>query len=330
MLYESPTGTGSNYEIMHTQNDGLGWSAPVKVSKDRAGDDETVSVATDALGNLHSVWNNRATKQVLYSGYNGTSWSPAQVVYTSINDINLNPSVAINPDNNFPHITLNEFESGIGNGIWEVYFDGAVWTPAEKISEDSIDSLYPSLAFDSDGNRFNVWEGWDGAVLQTCYAQHNGSVWQTPAIVPNLSARDRFGPRIAADDLGKVHALVSEDVAGNREIQYFAFDILASLWSSPENVSKMTGMSRFPAISVDENGVPCGAWEEGDGGDGTGVYFSKRSSGVWTPARIVSQDVDMSAYPSVAVGPAQIYTGFVKGDASDESTYEVMCETAQR
>lgn len=91
----------SNWDIFYSYKDGDTWSTPYNISQDPY-DSAFPSLAIDDSNYLHLVWRKLISgRPIMYSKYNGTNWSPPEVITDTFFGSSAN--IVVDSRNN-PHV----------------------------------------------------------------------------------------------------------------------------------------------------------------------------------------------------------------------------------
>jgi hypothetical protein len=263
------------------------WSAPEEVAR-LPGDTSQLSVAVDAAGRPHVVWQENEQLRHAYRDVGGWK-TPAQMAYGE------SPSLAVDATGVLHALfTRNAFDDNME--IYHVQFDGEHWSLPENVSESPTFSSAPTLrAGTAEVPLTATWSelGPDGPLVY--YGFWDGRYWHT---WPVTQARGQ-GPTLAMDDAGPIlawHARVADQ----------PFDIFAARadsprgtrWSLPENVSDTPNQDSVVAsVALDPQTWHL-VWQEGPP-DAAAVAYSRRYDAGWGAVEPLS---------STSTGPPKVLT----------------------
>ncbi|MHA1299026.1 MAG: sialidase family protein [Candidatus Helarchaeota archaeon] len=252
-----------------------------------------------------------------------SNWSNATVISDDItrwnNDSSDYPSIAVD-NNGVVHVVWEDTTNGAWGTDYEIMYanyTASGWSNATVISDDSTgwntgDSYYPSIAVDNNGIVHVVWyDGTDGAWgndIEIMYANNTGSGWSNATVISDDSTGWNTGgsvnPSITVDNNGIVHVVWCDDtpwpgVWGN-DIEIMYANYTGSGWSnatviSDDSTGWNTGLSLYPSIAVDNNGIVHVVWEDNTpwpsvwGTDFEIMYANYTGSG-WSNATVISDD----------------------------------------
>ena len=154
-------GRDGNSEIYYKKydNDGNILTGDVRVTND-ASNSEDPSIAVDSDNNVHISWedNRDGNPEIYYKKYdnNGDNLTGDVRVTNDTSDSGL-PSIAVDSDNN---VHISWVDGRDGNS--EIYYkkldnNGNTLTGDVRVTNDANNSMYPSIAVDSDNNVHISW-----------------------------------------------------------------------------------------------------------------------------------------------------------------------------
>ena len=307
VLVRTPSpGGGDSSSVDFTIHDNFTFFVPKNVSN-TSGGSYLPDIAVDSSGNINVVWwdNDSGNREIYFSRSEdgGSTWSAL---------INLSSTSA---ESDYPFIALDSlgnisvvWEEGAPPG--EIFFrrstdNGASWSAAVNISNNSGDSGSPKISVDSSGNINVVWMDNDPGNRDTYFtcSEDNGATWSQVKNVSN-STDDSFNPDIAIDNSGNINIVWREN-ATNFDVYYSRSTNNGGSWSQVKNISNSTSISDFPAIAVDSAGninvvwvdISTGVWD---------VLFSRSSNNGagWSTAVNITSNAGNSFQPTIAVDSA--------------------------
>jgi hypothetical protein len=181
--------------------------------------------------------------------------------------------------------------------------------PISPPEELAVNQDAPSVAMDSIGNAYAIWEDRRGSGYPNIYFAYrpkNGA-WEA-----NVRVNDDTGlavhhtPAIAVDNNRNAYAVWADsrrqsDYHDTRTDIYFAYRPQGGQWQGNVRVSQNSVWAESPAIAVDANGNSYAVWM-----DSGNIYFSScPAGGVWQKEEKVNQ-VSGKAYgshPRIASAP---------------------------
>jgi hypothetical protein len=324
------------------------------------------SIAIDNQGNIHVIWEDRdygpwgggsTDTEILHALYdiNTNQWSNVSCVSDPVDgedwniDLSDEPSIAVDSQGN-------------AHAVWKDYTDGpwgddidilhsfynkttGKWSNATCVS-DSVDwvdwnvgnSMYPSIAVDSNDNAHVVWSDYtngpwgSGSDLEILHSIYNSTLrqWSNATCVSdpvdwvNWNTGSSSSPSIAIDSNDNAHVVWGDLTNGpwgsDWDILHSYFNPTTKQWSNATCVSDPidwvdwnVGNSLGASITMDSNGNGHVTWTENtDGPWGTDkeiLYSSYNAiTKQWTNASCISDgfggtnwnDAD-SGYSSIAV-----------------------------
>lgn len=228
------------------------------------------SIAADADGNATAVWReDTSTRQIRLRSASwrpGEGWSSAKTLATgNVGDA----SVATAKGQAVVAWTARDVRSHVmaslrsSSGVWS--------TPTRLTTEPDVDSIYPDVGFDGNGNAVAVWPDFDfnrNIHLIRASRRPVGSTWQpaTTLSLGRLGDRDDF-PRLSVNRNGDAVAAWTEYGGGGIHV---ARMFPGGSWTSPETISasdSASGNRYRHDVAVDDLGNAIVGWfDESEGG----------------------------------------------------------------
>ncbi|MHA1377403.1 MAG: hypothetical protein ACTSRG_03365 [Candidatus Helarchaeota archaeon] len=242
---------GTDSEIMYVNRTAAGWSNATVISDDSTlwnnGGSVYPSIAVDSTGNVHVVWSDYTNgtwgtdSEIMYANRTAAGWSNATVISddgTLWNDDSSSyPSIAVDSTGNV-HVVWQDYTDGEWGTDSEIMYanrTAAGWSNATVISDDSTlwnngHSWKPSIAVDSDGNVYVVWEDDTkfGGDFDIMYTNRTAAGWSKAIVLSDDGTFWNDGgsnyPSIAVYGTGNVHVVWRDSTDGewgtDSEIMY--------------------------------------------------------------------------------------------------------------
>jgi hypothetical protein len=214
-----------------TKWNGTSWSAPVSVGQTGTQSAWSPSIAADALGRIHLVYEqagpSRTPSEVHYKVYSG-SWSTptalsADPAYSRC------PSIAAGSDGRL-HVVWHD---GRGSDA-EVYYrthDGVSWGLETRLTDHDGDSQRASITTDADGNPYVAWEDYRDGNAEIYFRYWSLGAWSDEERVTRESDPSSM-PCIAVDASRRCTVIWDQMVAGKTDVSFSRRE--AVIVSSPE------------------------------------------------------------------------------------------------
>ncbi len=174
------------------------------------------------------------------------------------------------------------------NGDEDIYFAssstyGISWTnPNVVIYSGPGDQTNPSLAIDSQGNLYVVWQDGRNPDLDIYFARSldGGKTWPMPHVPVNISGADQSNPEITVDSSGVVYVTWEDNRDGHYDIHFSKSEDGGTTWTPSKKVNAdwLSSTQLDPTIAVDTNGTIYIAWEDEIGGN-YDIYFGRSKDG---------------------------------------------------
>jgi len=276
--------------VYYTYNNGSGWSSRELIAT-TSGKGSRPCIVVDPNDTLHVFYG----KNVLYWEYkpaSGGSWSsPVQINSTSggfINDVAVDDSGGIY----FMWGHLFENSNPVRNGIYGRYKPlGGNWGGLEVIAGNSDDGNWPK-GDDVFANGNEIWASmsWDGYVWFK--KRGAGGSWGGGY---GTQLHHGGGLRFAKNPTSnEIAAGYGEDIGGGSSGPWWEAFVMYSYdngatWTTPINLSNMTGLDRVSQLTYDGSGNLHYGWE-GAGCDGCHLKIRIRSriDGTWQAMETLS------------------------------------------
>ncbi|MBN2753427.1 MAG: T9SS type A sorting domain-containing protein [Candidatus Goldbacteria bacterium] len=306
--------TPGNTDIFYKYWNGTAWNIRGNINVSNTVDPSNIpALAVDGTGTPYIAWQEGALPSEIYCYYwNGLAWQGLGGGNVSNNAGNSGYPSIVTDNSGYPII----FWTDDNDGDYDIYmkrWNGSSWGTAVNISNDTVQSQYPSAAFDKNtGNIHVVYESNTGGFMEVYHAFYNGSVWSTPINISNTPPYDSLKPSLAVDNFGRPHAAWQEDNGTYYQINYLWFN--GSAWvdvdgSGVESVvaASYGGECITPSLVVEPSGRPHISFVCNDTGNFE-VNYIKRFNTAWVDAdgsgiesRNISQNVPHSYSPSLAL-----------------------------
>lgn len=302
------------------------------------------SLALDSQGYPCIAWsvNESGNNEIFFGRWNGSSWVNASgAVLTSTNGNVSNNS----NDSEFPKLALDSNDNPCitwrdsTTGNYEIFFarwNGTSWVNASgatltatngNISNNTGNSVNPSLALDSSNNPCISWQDDTSGNFEIFFARWNGTSWinvsGTTLTTTNGNMSNSSGvsldPSLALDSSNRPHIAWSDSTSGNNNIFYASWDGTSwvdvygtTLSGVVGTVFDDSGNSAKPCLVLDNSGYPCISWTDDTPGN-YDIFFTRWNGTSWVNAANndltvananVSNDTNHSYNPSMKLDPS--------------------------
>ena len=332
--YTNYGGSGSDTDIFYKYWDSSTriWTITEVVSTESTIDSQYPEIAVDILGNVYVVWEDGTD----FAGSGGTDWdiffkyrdsntgiwSITEVVSLESTNDSYNPNIEVDSVGNVYVVwydRTNLADSGDDYDIFYRYREkySGLWSTVEVVSTESTeDSINPSIALDSAGNRHVVWVdftdyegcGTDSDIFYK-YWDSGLESWSFTQVVSTVSNVASVFPTIAVNyNDGSVHIAWNDYMtyggSGSDLDIYYRNYSPTKIWSETYLVSTESNLtSEKASISTDLDGNLHIVWEDltnyaDSGGDRD--IFAKHwfidSIANWSLTEVVSTESTGSSY----------------------------------
>lgn len=258
---------------------------------------------------LHPVWMEgivNVDNSPAYAGGQESAWNPW--VWIAPNDRNnrgyTNPTVALDSQNNV-HATW----AGNNGPPYRIFYAykpvGGSWSTPTNLSEGLPNSVYASIALDSQDRVWIVWETELGEGQFDVYARTKpaGGSWSPAVSISNQSGME-LEPDVIVDASDVPHVVWR--YSAGWEIYHTKY--VNGSWTTPFNVSANASASHFARIDADSQGNVFVVWEdEIDGSDRFQTLFRRWDGSQWGAVRRASETPSKALYPSIAADNCNLY-----------------------
>jgi hypothetical protein len=197
---------------------------------------------------------------------------------------------------------------------------------ATRLTDDLREDDFPSIAVDTDGTAWAVWQSYSGRRDEIRLRRCAGGRWHTFTRVPQVSG-DVYRPQVAIDGNHHVWVVWSQQVGGNWDLYARALD--GQQWRPEERLTS----DPLPDIShhliADGAGNLCVVWQgfrrpaEGRGRPQSDIFLKRYDhlAGRWSAETQVSESPANDWDPAVAVDSKG--NAWVAWDTYDRGNYDV-------
>jgi hypothetical protein len=168
----------------------------------------------------------------------------------------------------------------------------------EKLSRDSREDDYPSVAAQDGMNAWTVWQSYSGQSDQIRLSRYQGG-WRTFTLVPEVSG-DVFRPQIGLGAAGQIWVVWSQQVDGNFDIYARALDEKQNTWLRTERLSSHPNPDINHRLASDGDGRLWVVWQGFHSGN-SDIYLRHYDGSEWHKEVRLSEDPANDWDPSVAV-----------------------------
>jgi len=186
------------------------------------------AIAVASSGHLHLVWEDQSSghSDMYYkkSTDGGTTWTASRRITWTSSDY-MEPAITVDSSNN-PHVVWNADSTGNEEIYYKKSTDGgAAWTAGKRLSLNSGESHFPTVAAGLAGDLHVVWYDNTPGNEEIFYKKSatGGAAWAASQRITWTSGNSN-SPAIAVDSAGNPHVVWDDFVAtDNCEIFYKKF-----------------------------------------------------------------------------------------------------------
>lgn len=251
-----------------------GWSAPTPVSPADAASPE---LAVNAQGDAVAVWTISGTGVEAAFRPAGTSAWQAPVPLSTSSAVSA-PQVALDPQDDATAVWVQTSTSE--PVVWAASRPGVsgIWQTPVPLSNSTVASGGPEVAFDSAGRSTAMWSDPSGIHAAD---QAPGAAWSSPVTVP--ASAGGFDPSLAEDPQGVMAATWDQPAGRGVAIADAATRPSGGTWQTPVALSTAQSSSHTPdpRVKLDARGDAVAVWDAFDGSNNTAVAASRPAGGSW-------------------------------------------------
>jgi uncharacterized phage-like protein YoqJ len=293
--------TPGNFEIFLKKSTNGGTSWTQKRLTRTSGDSWDPSIAIDSQDNIYVVWEDETPGNweifLKKSTNGGTSWTQKRLTWTS--SCSWTPSIAIDSQDNI-YVVWDDCTSG----NYEIFLKkstngGTNWTQ-KRLTWNSGDSEYSSIAIDSQDNIYVVWEdetpGNDEIFLKK--STNGGTSWTQKRLT--RTSDDSWTPSIAIDSQDNIYVVWEDYTPVNDEIFLKKSTNGGTNWTQ-KRLTWTSGGSWNSSIAIDSQDNIYVVWQDETLGNDE-IFLKKSTNGGtnWTQKRLTWTSGD-SWNPSIAI-----------------------------
>ena len=192
--------------------------------------------------------------------------------------------------------------SELGPGVALEFLDKGVRVDGlqstSKLTDDSRDDDYPSVAVLDETTAWAVWQSYSGQAEEIRLSKHEGS-WRTFTRVPGTSG-DVWRPQVALDKDKRLWVVWSQQVDGNFDLYARALDEKENRWL------ELIRLSSHPHPDIDHHLISDskgGLWVvwQGFHGDNSDIFLRHSEGGDWSEEIRVTNSPANDWEPQIAV-----------------------------
>jgi len=246
------------------------------------------------------------------------AWTTKRLTWNSGRSIY--PEIALGPSG---HIHVVWYDNTHSND--EIYFkrstDGGLsWSSAKRLSWSADRSYYPTVAVDSGGNIYVVWQDYSlGDTAEVLYKKSTdgGASWISKRLTWN--PENSCNAVVRVDTSGNIHVFWDDSSPGNGEIFHKKSTDGGASWTT-KRITWNSGNSGNPDVLIDTGGNIHVAWYDNTPGNSE-IYYKKSADGgaTWASTKRLSWNSESSAHPRIAVDGSEyihvVWQDFTPGNA---------------
>jgi len=268
------------------------------------------SIAIDNNGNVHMVWYDyRGGDQEIYYKKldNNGNIIVDDTRLTNYSGPSLNPSIAIDNDNNV-HVVWLDYRDGGRRGIYytKLNNDGNIIVNDIRLTAHPSMSYDPSIAIDSHNNIHIIWSEYEDGDVEIYYEKldNNGNTLVDDKRLTEDPERSE-NPSIAIDSKDNVHIVWQDYRDGNYEVYYKRLDNNGNT-IVPDKIllDNDAKSSEYPSIAIDSKDNIHIVWQDYRDGNAD-VYYKNFSEDIEDIERVedvrLTNDSESSESPSIVI-----------------------------
>ena len=150
----------------------------------------------------------------------------------------------------------------------------------EKLTDNSRDDDYPSIAVRDESTAYAVWQSYSGRADEIRFRKYD-KVWRTVTRVPGVSG-DVWRPQIALDREQRPWVVWSQQVEGNFDLYARALDEEKDIWLETVRLSSHPNPDLDHHLISDSSGNLWVVWQ-GFHGDNSDIFLRHFDGSEWSP-----------------------------------------------
>ena len=159
----------------------------------------------------------------------------------------------------------------------------------EKLTDNSRDDDYPSIAVRDESTAYAVWQSYSGLADEIRFRKYD-KVWRTVSRVPGVSG-DVWRPQIALDREHRPWVVWSQQVEGNFDLYARALDEEKDIWLETVRLSRHPNPDIDHHLISDARGNLWVVWQ-GFHGNNSDIFLRHFDGCEWSP------EVQITSHPS--------------------------------
>ena len=233
VLGDDIAGSGGGFVYRRSADGGDSWSELEALSVAGVSSENVEqAILLDSAGYVHMAWSQfsgPARSDILYSHWDGNSWSKPVIISDGSNYAN-RPSLATTQAGELHFVWLSNAEGRFG--LYHRYWNGSVWSDVTHVSEGSRNIENYTLGIDREGHLHLAWYEFHGpANSEVHHSWWDGKAWSRPVNVSHDEETSE-DPLLIIDDTA--HLIWLQPGGREGTIKHSQWD--GSAWSEPESI----------------------------------------------------------------------------------------------
>jgi hypothetical protein len=246
------------------------------------------------------------------------------------------PGIAADKAGNL-HVAFRGLEEkdGFANIFYTESTDrGHTWSKPSNVSKSDGVSSHPGIAVEPSGAIDVVWRngGYEKRISDVYFTRSadNGKTWTEPLDVSNTPGVSTE-PVLAVGADNSIHIAWIDTTSGEThpDVYYVSSTDAGKSFSKAADISDTPGVSSEPTIAATAQDTVHLAWlDTTPGPTHPDIFYAKKSAGVWTKAKDVSNTPRMSSHPGLACGAkGRVYLTWTDNSQKEDAA-DVWCARA--
>ena len=168
----------------------------------------------------------------------------------------------------------------------------------EKLTDNSRDDDYPSIAVRDESTAYAVWQSYSGRADEIRFRKYDGG-WRTFSRVPGVSG-DVWRPQVAVDKKQRPWVVWSQQVAGNFDLYARALDEQHDVWLKTVRLSSHPNPDIDHHLISDSSGDLWVVWQ-GFHSENSDIFLRHYDGVEWSPEVQMTNDPANDWEPRVGV-----------------------------
>lgn len=230
----------------------------------------------------------------------GAAWFPDSRLTNSLGPSMTPPNnswAVAGDDSGYVHVVWYDTRDGNAEVYYKM-FDGAAWTPDQRLTDDAATSAFPSVAAFGGRIVHVVWHDIRDGNFEIYHKKFDGSAWSADERLTD-AANTSWNPSVAIGPDSSVHVVWQDTRDGFTEVYYKKHDGIS--WGPDTRLTVAAYVSGAPCVAVDDSGHVHVAWHDVRYFNSK-IYYKKHDGTSWGPDTRLTDEPEIAQKPCIAAG----------------------------